>query len=680
MPYPHRLPTRRGATLNKEMKSLVRGSVRGSRLKPTDTLTRPNTQTAPDQLSAVMAPRIHSLRIVRVQGLCENVVTITDDLRWKLEGESLCLLDKARDTRLVIDAINVKDAWIRHVDDTGCIKINIDKPKEPIDGRYRGEPFRFCGFVLRFGSNLTHDQFCRLEKWVYKIHMRTVGIDPISAEDFYGSAKPRTYMKARLRKSDDLKPVRYFDETDSDGDIDSSATEKVPTADQIILRPNLDYHFHNGKSMVFTNNDFQCLYNDNWVNDTVVDFFIQYYYSEGSKNGTLDNRQIEIFNSFFFTQLGRNGTPPEKCFDNVRNWFKNNDTLFDKDYIVIPVITELHWFLVIIGGLKELRESKTKPVLTELAAEREKIPKETGLLSSQRKGTPEAKDRTFTTIYVLDSLRKDNRELLPYLRQFLIDYADEKYGLKLEAADFRRRNCRTPMQKNFNDCGLHLIYNASLFFQKPSDFERDVLTFRKHKGPWVLYNLSDIAEMRPKLRHLLIGLLKDQVKRDGGDESEVGMLTNGMAQEGGLVIQDEIPETVEDDDDIMILEERVVEPVNAEEPEPKKPTEATSPDGKSRLETLERSLKRAKANRNSKASNLTLSSGKSSLEEVKVVTVISDEPKRRIDASATPQKRNIEEVSSSDEAEISITKVSPLPFKVVGTSPVSTTRVYSRKR
>ncbi|KAG0687087.1 hypothetical protein C6P40_002889 [Pichia californica] len=129
--------------------------------------------------------------------------------------------------------------------------------------------------------------------------------------------------------------------------------------DQLIFEPNLKFKFDNKKTFTITNDDFKCLYNGNWINDTLVDFFLNYHLKLSIENKIPKSNNIEILNSFFFTSLSR---PREDLnyYMNVKSWFKLNDTLFDKDFVIIPIMQDLHWYFVVITDLKYLKKKHMK--------------------------------------------------------------------------------------------------------------------------------------------------------------------------------------------------------------------------------------------------------------------------------------------------------------------------------
>ena len=118
--------------------------------------------------------------------------------------------------------------------------------------------------------------------------------------------------------------------------------------------PPLSYKFHDNKVFTVTQNDFKTLYNNDWINDTVIDFFIKYDIDKAvHKLNKFKVNEIYAFNSFFFTKL----ISSEEYYANVKRWLNKIDLMLFP-YIIIPINENLHWYGCIIRCLTELLERK----------------------------------------------------------------------------------------------------------------------------------------------------------------------------------------------------------------------------------------------------------------------------------------------------------------------------------
>lgn len=118
----------------------------------------------------------------------------------------------------------------------------------------------------------------------------------------------------------------------------------------------MSYPHSGGGAVTITVSDFRCLAVDEFLNDVIIEFYLQYIRLE-----VLTPEQVEkthIFNTFFYEALSGTPTrnpksssygmnPAQKRHERVEKWTKNVN-LFDKDFVIVPINQNAHWFLVII--------------------------------------------------------------------------------------------------------------------------------------------------------------------------------------------------------------------------------------------------------------------------------------------------------------------------------------------
>lgn len=114
-----------------------------------------------------------------------------------------------------------------------------------------------------------------------------------------------------------------------------------------------------GKGRISINtNDYCCLAIDQYLNDVIIDYYIKYLLLE-----VLTEEQRErthVFSTFFYKRLttldktrpklsekDAKLTAAQKRYQRVSKWNKDVD-LFKKDFIIIPINEQSHWFLAII--------------------------------------------------------------------------------------------------------------------------------------------------------------------------------------------------------------------------------------------------------------------------------------------------------------------------------------------
>ena len=113
------------------------------------------------------------------------------------------------------------------------------------------------------------------------------------------------------------------------------------------LYEKMAFDFH----LVFTGlpistDDLFCLTEGEFLNDIIIDFYLQYIFLEKLSE---ENRQkTHIFNTFFYKRLTQRDRQSEKTEEDakkslperrharVKKWTKNVD-LFSKDFVIVPI-------------------------------------------------------------------------------------------------------------------------------------------------------------------------------------------------------------------------------------------------------------------------------------------------------------------------------------------------------
>ena len=161
--------------------------------------------------------------------------------------------------------------------------------------------------------------------------------------------------------------------------------------------------------MNITRNDLITLYNDNWVNDQIINFYINLI-MERSANNRHYLPSVYGMSTFFFKRLGLSG------YSGVRKWTKNVDIFF-YDLILLPIHTNnnKHWCLAVI----DIREKN---------------------------------------IQYYNSLEinvQDNTRDLEIIFNYLYNESLDKKNIILNRNEWLLENIYdNPKQNNYNDCGV----------------------------------------------------------------------------------------------------------------------------------------------------------------------------------------------------------------------------------
>lgn len=108
-------------------------------------------------------------------------------------------------------------------------------------------------------------------------------------------------------------------------------------------------------SVVLYKDDLERLRPDEFLNDTIVDFYLKYNLDQQSEH---IREQTYIFSSFFFSRLNkkaRDGTGGGG-YKAVEKWTRSkNVNLFTKRFVIVPINEDAHWYVAVLANLDNVR-------------------------------------------------------------------------------------------------------------------------------------------------------------------------------------------------------------------------------------------------------------------------------------------------------------------------------------
>ncbi|KAJ3045203.1 hypothetical protein HDV00_011073 [Rhizophlyctis rosea] len=130
-----------------------------------------------------------------------------------------------------------------------------------------------------------------------------------------------------------------------------------------------------GKNSVAINpDDFLRLNDGEFLNDTVIEFYIKFLMNELIPRSHPQRvQETHFFNSFFYEQLARKESgkyDADAAYQRVQKWTKRID-IFSMKYIFIPINEHYHWYLALIynpGALLKEEEDEENELTDEPAA------------------------------------------------------------------------------------------------------------------------------------------------------------------------------------------------------------------------------------------------------------------------------------------------------------------------
>ena len=207
--------------------------------------------------------------------------------------------------------------------------------------------------------------------------------------------------------------------------------EMSPEMECVVLRASND-----GEILVssfgidITRSDVETLKYDVWLNDQIINFYLEMIVERSWKNVSLP--KVYSFSTFFYPKLLKSG------HSEVERWTRKVD-LFSHDLAFVPVHLGKHWCLAVVDFRK-------------------------------------------SSIFYYDSMRADNDECLNVIEKFLKDEHLSKKKVPLDSSRFAKVNVKDiPVQTNHSDCEMfalkfaeYLSRNADITFT-----EDDMHFFRR---------------------------------------------------------------------------------------------------------------------------------------------------------------------------------------------------------
>lgn len=185
---------------------------------------------------------------------------------------------------------------------------------------------------------------------------------------------------------------------------------------QILIYPK-------GKGGISINTeDYMCLAIDQYLNDVIIDFYLKYLLIERLSDE--QRQRTHVFSTFFYkrlttmTSVKRGGeqakmTASQKRHFRVKTWTKAVN-LFEKDYIIIPINEQSHWFLAIVcfpslkGPVTMDGDQPVQPA--QMRAPKRKERKRVALQIGNTTITPVSKRELHDTVFVEEDDERDEAE------------------------------------------------------------------------------------------------------------------------------------------------------------------------------------------------------------------------------------------------------------------------------
>lgn len=296
-----------------------------------------------------------------------------------------------------------------------------------------------------------------------------------------------------------------------------------------------------GKRSMVTWDDLAKLEDKEFLNDSIVDLFIRYLQNNISPDIV---KKMHFFSTFFYERLTAR-SKRQIDYDAVKNWTKTIN-IFTRDYIVIPICENAHWYVMIVCNPKALGEEEakaesesetgivhntshevdsvendTKDILkSDLDLERSQeglfiySDDETAMTPRRRKAgrksrshTRKKYDTNAPVIITLDSLDIPRSTTAGLIKDYLIQEGKTR-NKEIEKGSIQGMSAKDiPHQPNWYDCGIYLCMYLEQFMADPPKFIESLLQ-REKSIAWPKRLKS--ADLRQRLYDTFVELHKAQ--------------------------------------------------------------------------------------------------------------------------------------------------------------------------
>ncbi|KAF8425561.1 hypothetical protein EV426DRAFT_573198 [Tirmania nivea] len=115
--------------------------------------------------------------------------------------------------------------------------------------------------------------------------------------------------------------------------------------------------------------DLERLEEEQFLNDNIINFYLRYLEEKLARDDPALAQQTHFFNTFFYERLSQKTADKKANFQALMKWTARVD-LFAKQYVIIPINENAHWYLAIICNLPYLEaklQSNNRNCLSEEA-------------------------------------------------------------------------------------------------------------------------------------------------------------------------------------------------------------------------------------------------------------------------------------------------------------------------
>ncbi|CAL8366659.1 unnamed protein product [Lota lota] len=252
--------------------------------------------------------------------------------------------------------------------------------------------------------------------------------------------KVEVHIRVPLEKEVPLTPIiEELKKLDEKPEFPELVEEMEDEVNRVLRGGSPHEVLSEGFGLSLTRKDLQTLGNLNWLNDEVINFYMNLLVQRSKSPGM---PSVDTFNTFFYPKLRTSG------YSAVRRWTKKMD-IFAADILLVPVHLGVHWCLLVVDFRKK-------------------------------------------AIMYYDSMGGNNDEACQTLLHYLKLESKDKKGKELDTSGWtlhsRRRN-EIPQQMNGSDCGMFTCkYAEYITKDKAITFTQKHMPYFRRRMVWELLN------------------------------------------------------------------------------------------------------------------------------------------------------------------------------------------------
>ncbi|OTF73309.1 Ulp1 protease-like protein, partial [Euroglyphus maynei] len=313
------------------------------------------------------------------------------------------------------------------------------------------------------------------------------------------------------RKKDEKTEVIDIDDEDEEKCDDNQEQDKSIDKNNILDQAILKYpNDEDIKPIILYGHDLKCLREGQYLNDNIMNFYLKYYQINGQISQEIVDK-MHIFDALFATHLLNVNTRKRQykylqdskmvvCsnFDSLENsyhkvlkkWTKDID-IFSKDFLLIPLVINGHWFLIIlcyIGNVINVTPSSSVMMIT-------------------RQQNNETTKRP--ALIVMDSLdcNINRNQIFSCIIRYLQLELKEKRSIETLSFKFNFNQifARVPQQQNTYDCGLFVLEYIERFLKNPEDIYNRLLRNKSALQNW--FDSKTLHHKRAKIQQIILNML-----------------------------------------------------------------------------------------------------------------------------------------------------------------------------